>query len=131
MSLLDSLLWGRELDKAPAQSSPSSPSSPARATTEDRARPSSCSWNDPREPYGRRANSAVDEIRGIPVPDGLMVWLRKNSPFLYQRLTRDLPNKISHAWDARIPYGNFDALCSELVDTCRLAGALYQAVHEK
>jgi hypothetical protein len=130
MSLLDSLLWGRKFDESPAKSSPSSPSSP-ETTAEDRAHSPSCPWNDPRDPYGRRAHNAVDEIGEIPAPEGLMVWLRKNSPFLYRRLSGDLPNRISRAWDARIPYADFDALCSDLVDTSRLAGELYQAAHEE
>ena len=128
MSLLDSLLRGRELDKAPPKSSPSSP---ARATTERPVRPASCSWNDLRDAYGRRANVALDAICEASAPEGLIVWLGEHSPFLYGRLTQELPNAISHAWDARIPYEDFDALCFDLVDTYRRAAELYRATAEE
>jgi hypothetical protein len=63
----------------------------------------------------------MDEICALLAPDGLIVWLRENSPFFYRRLTRDLPNEISRAWNDRVPFEDFDALCSDLVDTHRCA----------
>jgi hypothetical protein len=80
----------------------------------------------PRDFYGWRANVALDAICEIPAPEGLIVWLGEHSPFLYRRLTRDLPNRISRAWDTQIPYEAFDALCFELVDTYRRAVELYR-----
>jgi len=84
----------------------------------------------PRDYYGWRTHVALDAICQIPAPTGLTVWLEKNASFLYGRLTRDLPNKISRAWDARIPFEDFDALCFEWVVTCRRAGELYRAARE-
>lgn len=80
----------------------------------------------PLDYYGRRAHFALDAICGIVSPEGLIVWLREHTPFLYRKLTRDLPNEISRAWDAQIPYEDFDALCFELVDTYRRGVALYR-----
>jgi len=74
--------------------------------------------------YGWRAHAALDAIREIPGPDGLIVWLRDRAPFLYRKLTCDLPDKISRAWEARGPYDSFDALCFDLVDTYRRAAEL-------
>jgi hypothetical protein len=129
VSLLDSLLWGRGLEKVLPKSSPTSPSSPAGATTGVGVWPPACSWNDLGDPYGRRANFALERIYETPAPKGLTVWLCEHSPFLYRKLTRDLPDKISRAWDARISYQAFDALCFELVDTYRRAAELYGARH--
>jgi hypothetical protein len=80
----------------------------------------------PRDYYGWRAHLALDTICEIPAPEGLIVWLGKHSLFLYRRLTVDLPNKISRAWDARVPHEAFDALCLDLVDTYRRAVELYR-----
>jgi hypothetical protein len=85
----------------------------------------------PRDRYGWRTHVALDAICRIPAPAGLAVWLEKNASFLYGRLTRDLPNKIDRAWDARIPFKDFDALCFEWESTYRRAAELYRALHEK
>ena len=82
-------------------------------------------WSKYGDAYGWRAHTALDAICEIPAPEGLMVWLGEHAPFLYRRLTRDLPNEISRAWDARVPYEDFDALCLELVHTYRRGTALY------
>jgi hypothetical protein len=84
----------------------------------------------PRDYYGWRTHVALDAICQISAPAGLAVWLERNASFLYGRLTRDLPNKISRAWDARIPFEDFDALCFEWVITYRRAADLYRALHE-
>lgn len=78
-----------------------------------------------RDHYGRRAHAALDVICAIKSPEGLIVWLDEHSPRLYDRLTRDLPDEISRAWNARIPLETFDALCSRLVNTFRFAAELY------
>jgi hypothetical protein len=55
------------------------------------------------------------------------VSLREHSSYLHRKLTHDLPNNISRAWDARAPYDVFDALCFDLVDTYRRAVELMLA----
>jgi hypothetical protein len=75
--------------------------------------------------YGRRMHIALDAICTIPAPEGLIVWLDEHSPSLYDRLTRELPNEISRAWNAQIRIEDFDSLCSVLVDTFRRAADLY------
>lgn len=70
-----------------------------------------------RNYYGWRAHVAVDAICRITAPEGLITWLDKHSPFLYRRLTHDLPNKISRAWNDRVSFEDFDKLCFDLVDT--------------
>jgi hypothetical protein len=67
--------------------------------------------------YGWRAHVAVDAICRISAPEGLITWLDEHSPFLYRRLTHDLPNGISRAWNDRVPFEDFDKLCFALVDT--------------
>lgn len=89
------------------------------------ARPSYL-WGVHGDYYGWRAHVALDAICGISAPEGLIVRLGEHAPFLYQRLTRDLPNEISRAWDAKIPCEDFDALCLDLVDTYRRAAELYR-----
>jgi hypothetical protein len=124
VSLLDSLLWGRDLEKVSPKPSPSSPSSPTQALSKSQIREQSCVWVRHRGAYGWRAHLALDAICAIPAPEGLIVWLREHSPSLYVKLTQDLPSKISRAWDGRIPYEAFDALCIDLVDTYKGAVAL-------
>ena len=81
---------------------------------------------EPRDYYGWRTDIALSAICKIPAPEGLAVWLGEHSSFLYHRLTRDLPNKLSRAWDARISHEKFDVLCLDLVDTYRRAVDLYR-----
>jgi hypothetical protein len=103
---------------------PTEPTSAAHFATL-MARPSYF-WGIYGDYYGWRAHLALDAICGISAPAGLIVWLGEHSLFLYQRLTRDLPNEISRAWDAQIPYEGFDALCLDLVDTYRRAAELFR-----
>jgi hypothetical protein len=115
VSLLDSLLWGRNSDEAPPKASPSSPSSPWADSGSPRKQLRF--WARHGDAYGWRAHVAIDAICSVPAPDGLILWLRKHAPCLYQSLTENLPNRISYAWDAQDSYDAFDALCFELVDT--------------
>jgi hypothetical protein len=78
-----------------------------------------------RDYYGWRANIALEALCKIPAPEGLIVWLAEYSPFLYRRLTCDLPNKVSLAWNDRVPCEKFDVLCFDWVDTYRFAAELY------
>ena len=78
--------------------------------------------------YGWRAHVAIDAIRRIAAPERLIVWLDEHSPFLYRRLTRDLPNGISRAWNDRIAFEDFDKHCFELVDTYKRAVELMVAL---
>ena len=88
-------------------------------------------WRRRGGTYESRAHNALDAICEIPAPKGLIVWLGEHDPSLYQKLTRVLPNKISRAWDARVPYEDFDALCFELVDTYAFAAERYRTAYEK
>ena len=126
MSLLDCLLWGREMERVPPKSSPSSPASPTEPISESRVRRPLNFWGTYGDAYGWRAHVALEAICQIPAPEGLIVWLDEHSPFLYRRLTRDLPNRISRAWEKRVPYDGFDALCFDLVDTFQRAVELYR-----
>jgi hypothetical protein len=54
--------------------------------------------------------------------------LDEHSPFLYRRLTRDLPNEISRDWNGRVSFEIFDKLCFELVDTYKRAVELMVAL---
>lgn len=128
MSLLDSLLWGRESEKVPQNPSPSSPSSPTHTLSKAPRRKQPHFWGRYGDYYGWRAHVALDAICTVAAPEGLIAWLRDHSPIMYWTLTRDLPNRISRAWDARISYEAFDALCLELVDTYRRAAELMLAL---
>ena len=88
-------------------------------------------WRQRGGTYESRAHIALDAICEIPAPKGLIVWLGEHDPCLYQKLTRILPGKISRAWDARVPYEDFDALCFELVDTYAFAAERYRTGYEK
>jgi len=134
MSLLDSLLWGYELEEVERKSPPSSPSTPLPSIP--------AVWNPPTQraswsslnahyEYGRRAHAALDAICAIPSPEGMIVWLDEHSPSLYDRLTRDLPDEISRAWNSQIPLEAFDTLCCRLVDTFRSAAELYSTPRQK
>ena len=98
VSLLDSLLWGHELEKTSPKPSPSSPSSPRTVYRSPMRQPSHF-WATHEEAYGWRAHVAMDAICAIPAPPGLIVWLSERSPFIYRRLTDELPNEISRAWN--------------------------------
>jgi hypothetical protein len=98
----------------------------------DRA-PAPCYWSTSRDGlnqdyYGWRAHVAVDAICRIDSPEGLIIWLETHSPILYQRLTRDLPNRISRDWNGRVPFEVFDKLCFDLVDTYRRGVTLMLAL---
>jgi hypothetical protein len=80
-----------------------------------------------RDYYGWRANVALEAICKIPAPEGLIVWLGGHSPFLYRNLTTDLPNRISQAWNDRVPFEDFDGLCFAWVDNFRRAAELMVA----
>lgn len=108
-----------------AASEPTKPTEPTSSDHGTVGKPSHF-WGKRSGTYGWRAHAALDAICEIPAPKGFIVWLCEHSPFLYGRLTRDLPNEISRAWDAQIPYEDFDALCLELVDTYRRGVALYR-----
>jgi hypothetical protein len=78
--------------------------------------------------YGWRAHVAIDAICRIAAPEGLIAWLEEYSPFHYRRLTCDLPNGISQAWNDRVPFEDFDKLCFDLVDAYRRAVELTLAL---
>jgi hypothetical protein len=80
-----------------------------------------------RDYYGWRANVALKAICKIPAPEGLIVWLGEHSPFSYRNLTSDLPNRISQAWNDRVPFEDFDVLCFAWVDNYRRAVELMVA----
>lgn len=88
-----------------------------------------CSESDrrekPRDYYEWRARAALDALCKIPTREGLVVWLGKYSPGLYESLTCDLPNEISRTWNAQISFNEFDALCFRLVGTFQRAAELY------
>jgi hypothetical protein len=83
-------------------------------------------WGKHRDAYGWRVHVALEAICQIPAPEGLIVWLGERSPSLYRKLTRDLPNEVSRAWDSQVPHEEFDALCFEWVDTFRRGAELYR-----
>src|ERR1700730_8853687 len=87
-----------------------------------------CRDDMPSDYYGWRAHVALEAMSRIPAPAGLIVWLDKHSPYLYHKLTSSLPDQISRAWDARIPFEGFDELCFELMDTYRRAAELYRTL---
>jgi hypothetical protein len=89
-------------------------------------------WGTNRDGHARncyewRAHVAIDAICEIAAPEGLITWLSEHSPLSYRQLTRDLPNKISRAWQERIPFEKFEKLCFNLVDTYRHAVELMLA----
>jgi hypothetical protein len=126
VSLLESLIWGREFEQTSPQPSPSSPSSPERVAAEGELWSPLCSGNYLRDDHESRANAALSAIRDIPAPEGLVAWLSHESPTLYRQLVDNLPNRISRAWNAQIPLEEFDALCCEWVGTFRRAVEVYK-----
>ena len=74
-----------------------------------------------RDPYGWQANKVLDVIRRVPAPQGLILWLGDHSPFLYRRLTDELPEEISRAWNDRVSSKYFEYLCFELIFTYKHA----------
>jgi hypothetical protein len=77
-----------------------------------------CGYGDQ---YGWRLNRAFEIICGLEYPAGTILWLETAAPHLYDRLTRYLPDRISHAWDAKVPFNEFDRLCHELEEAHRQA----------
>ena len=107
---------------------PTKPSKPVHAAqSESPSERPFYSFRTRDDPYGRRAHAALDAICATQAPEGLIVWLDEHSPSLYNRLTRDLPDEISRAWNARIPQEKFDTLCAGLVETYQRAAELYRS----
>jgi hypothetical protein len=86
-------------------------------------------WGTHRDSYGWRVHLALEAMCQITVPVGLAVWLGEHSPGLYQKLTQDLPDEVSQAWNARVPHEQFEALCLEWVGTVRRAAEVYMLEH--
>ncbi len=82
-----------------------------------------CAYGDQ---YGWRLNCAFEVINRRGYLAGTILWLETAAPHLYDRLTRSLPDRISHAWDAKVPFNEFDQLCHELEETFRQAVLLRQ-----
>jgi hypothetical protein len=114
-----------------AQGEPTKPTEPSSGVRGGRLleRPSDY-WGSHGDAYGWRMHLAQDAIRRTPAPEGLIAWLGEQSPILHRKLTVVLMNRISRAWDDRVSFEDFDALCFELVDTFRCAAELYRATAE-
>ena len=69
-------------------------------------------WGAHGDEFGWRLNCAWDLICRDYLA-GMIAWLETNEPLLYDRITRNLPDKISSAWNA-VPFSEFDLLCHEL-----------------
>ena len=69
-------------------------------------------WGAHGDEFGWRLNCAWDVICRDYLA-GMIAWLETNEPLLYERITRNLPDKISSAWNA-VPFSEFDLLCHEL-----------------
>jgi hypothetical protein len=83
-------------------------------------------WGVHGDHYGWRLNSVIEFMDGLDYPAGLICWLEAAAPYLYDRLTRALPERISRAWGAKVPFNEFDALCLELEETHARAVALFR-----
>lgn len=89
--------------------------------------PSSSFWGPHRDQYGWRANVTIEFIAASPdYPAGMIAWLATAAPTLYDQLTGSIPDRISRAWDARVPFDQFDLVCHELENTHKRALAFYR-----
>jgi hypothetical protein len=77
-------------------------------------------WGVHGDVYGQRLNAAFEAICAENYPAGMIPWLETNGSLLHDRLTRSLPEKITAAWNARVPFDQFDGLCGE-----------FEAMHER
>ena len=85
-------------------------------------------WGTHRDDYGWRAHAVCERISSQDYPVGTIRWLETAAPYLYDRLTRVLPDMISRAWNAKVPFYEFDRLCSELEETHARGVALFRSV---
>jgi hypothetical protein len=84
-------------------------------------------WGVHGDQYGWRLNAVCELISTQDYPVGAIPWLETAAPYLYDRLTRILPDKISRAWKTKVPFSEFDGLCSELEETHARALALFRS----
>jgi hypothetical protein len=83
-------------------------------------------WGVHGDVYGWRLNAAFEIICAENYPVGMILWLERSESLLHDRLTRSLPEKITAAWNARVPFDQFDDLCGELEATHEQAIDLYR-----
>ncbi len=65
-------------------------------------------------------------IEKYPCPDGLVDWLRKNEPSLYQKFYVDTPCTIELLWQEKAPLREFNAVLDRWAEVHAQAIKLYE-----
>ncbi len=64
--------------------------------------------------YQVRVQAALQATCRHDYPAGMILWLEKGDPALYEELTSRLPDLIQRLWSAHAPYRRVPARCGQL-----------------
>jgi len=78
------------------------------------------------EPYAERVRSTLKALCPPDYPAGMVEWLERARPDLYEDLTSRIPAKIDRLWDAHAPLDEFQAALDRMAAAHREACQLYR-----
>ncbi len=76
--------------------------------------------------YAARMRRALAEINSPGYPAGMILWLDKAHPELYEELTSWIPEEISWLWNESASLGQFQEVLDRLVAVHRECCRLYR-----
>jgi hypothetical protein len=77
--------------------------------------------------YHARVEAALDAVCRPDYPPGMILWLDRADPCLYNRLICSLPNLISRLWSEHAPLDDFQRVVDEWLATHRRACSLFKS----
>jgi hypothetical protein len=76
--------------------------------------------------YHARVEGVLDAICRPDYSPGMILWLGRADPGLYERLTFSLPDRISCLWNAHAPLNEFQSVVDEWLAAHRRACSLFK-----
>jgi hypothetical protein len=91
-------------------------------------------WASPQKPappiadedYHARVEAALGAVCRPDYPAGMILWLEKRDPVLYDDLTCRLPDLIDWLWNAHAPLEEFQRIVKSWLASHRRASELYR-----
>jgi hypothetical protein len=84
------------------------------------------SFKTAEQGYHTRVEAALEAICRPDYPTGMILWLEKADPTLYDNLTRRLPDLISQLWNAHAPLNEFERVVNEWLKAHHCACSLFK-----
>jgi hypothetical protein len=78
------------------------------------------------DPYGARVRVVFLKINSPDYPQGMIAWLDKVHPNLYEDLISGIPNEIERLWNESVPLEQFQAVLDRWVALHREGCRLYR-----